>query len=108
MNENDLKILICNFNLLKSLILILLFCTNNKDDEKYAHLNIAWDKYRIVDTQSIPEAMRGKYEFYCVLCNKYMQKKPQLVDVKITTTNKNITNIYIFLTVSLILKAKKS
>lgn len=31
--------------------------------------------------EEFKEKLKVKYDFYCELCNKYMQKKLQLVDV---------------------------
>ena len=58
-----------------------------KDDEKFAHLNIAWEKYKIVDPTK--SATGTSYDFYCSLCNKYMQRKMQLVDVSLKAKKKN-------------------
>jgi hypothetical protein len=54
------------------------------DEEKFQHLNIAWDKYKVVNQlisdSEVSTATGEKYEFYCSLCKKYMQRKMQLVD----------------------------
>lgn len=55
------------------------FKSLKKDDEKYDQLNIAWDKYKI--DPNIVQTTPVKYDFYCALCNKSMQRKAQLVDV---------------------------
>lgn len=51
----------------------------------FAHLNIAWDKYKIANQLIQPgDSMVStgeKFEFYCEMCKKYMQRKMQLVDV---------------------------
>lgn len=49
-----------------------------EDDKKYENLNIAWDKYRINDQLRLET--ENKYEYFCALCNKYIQRKMQLVD----------------------------
>ncbi len=57
-----------------------------EDEEMFAHLNIAWDKYKIVNqtiSEPRPKNIGEEYEFYCPLCKKFMQRKLQLVDVRI-------------------------
>lgn len=53
-------------------------------------MNIAWDKYTV--KAEFKQQLKGKYDFYCELCKKFMQKKLQLVDVKIKF---NILNLNI-------------
>ena len=62
------------------------------EDEKFAHLNIAWDKYKVanqmISLPDVPTQLVGdksvNYEFYCAMCKKFMQRKLQLVDVSIS------------------------
>jgi len=57
------------------------------EEEKFAHLNIAWDKYKIANqviSEPRPKNIGEEYEFYCSMCKKFMQRKMQLVDVRIT------------------------
>ena len=60
-------------------IIDLMMMIKTDDDKKFDHLNIAWSKYVIDD--EMRKATDGKYEFYCTLCKKYIQRKLQLVDV---------------------------
>lgn len=70
--------------------------TSNKQAEKesevdpFAHLNIAWDKYKVsnqlISLPGVPQGIEDKnanFEFYCPMCKKFMQRKIQLVDVSI-------------------------
>lgn len=51
------------------------------EEDQFENLNIAWNKYTV--KAELKQQLKGKYDFYCELCKKFMQKKLQLVDVKI-------------------------
>lgn len=61
---------------------------NESEVNTFAHLNIAWDKYKVsnqlISLPGVPEGVEDKnaiFEFYCSMCKKFMQRRIQLVDV---------------------------
>lgn len=61
---------------------------NKSEVDTFAHLNIAWDKYRVsnqlISLPGVPEGVEDKnciFEFYCSMCKKFMQRRMQLVAV---------------------------